>query len=265
MTEINFVYAETYPDSLEQYLKRALEDYTKKRPQDTLALNGTDGDVILDVKCRFVDRVRKMKGIKVLYFPDNLDRFGDFFAKCERYYDFIFFAHNNEWIDNTRYFHLPLAYDPYIHFPLKRWKTIDVAFVGTKHIDRAHIAKIPGIQIYGNEWGNGVYPIYSAKKRAIYARTKIMVNHHVAGDTSANMRTFECLAMKTFMLTDLVPKELERGMVRYYGQKDLEFKIAHFLDHSEERLVIAKEGLNLVQPHTYEARITQMMEVIENA
>ena len=265
MTKINFVYVAQYPNSLEQSLERALQDYVKKRPQDTLVLNGTDGDVILDVKCRFAERLQKMKGIKVLYFPDNLDRFGNFFNKCERIYDFIFFAHKNEKIDDTRYFHLPLAYDPYIHFPPTLRKTIDVAFVGTMHIDRAHIAKIPGIQIYGNEWGNGVYPIYSAKKRAIYARTKIMVNHHVDGDTSPNMRTFECLAMGTFMLSDLVPGYLDGGMVKYNSFDDLLTKIDYYLEHAEERIALSTMGGVLVKPYTYELRVTEMMEAIENA
>jgi spore maturation protein CgeB len=265
MTELNFVYAETYPDSLEQYIQRALQDYVKKRPQDTLVLNGTDGDVILDIKCRFVERVQKMKGIKVLYFPDNLDRFGDLFETCEQHYDFIFFAHRNDKIDNTRYFHLPLAYDPYIHFPLDQKKTIDVAFVGTKHKDRAHIAKIPGIKIYGNEWGDGIYPVYSAKKRKIYAQTRIIVNHHVEGDTSPNMRTFECLAMGTFMVSDLVPKALEGGMVKYDSFEDLLVKIEYYLEHEAERKAIAEKGKERVRLHTYEKRLEEMIEVIENA
>jgi len=265
MTKINFVYMSRYPNSLEQSLERALQDYVIKRQQDTLVLNGADGDVILDVKCAFAERVQKMKGIKVLYFPDNLDRFGELFSKYERNYDFIFFAHKNEKIDNIRYFHLPVAYDPHLNIPLKRRKTIDVAFVGTKHKGRALIAKIPGIKIYGNDWGDGIYPVYSAKKRNIYARTRIMVNHHVEGDTSPNMRTFECLAMGTFMLSDLVPAYLDSGMVKYYSFDDLLTKIDYYLEHYEERIELSEMGRVLVKPYTYELRIAEMMEVIKNA
>ena len=265
MTKINFVYAALHSNSLERSLERALVDYVGKRPQDTLVLNGTYGDVILDVKCRFAERVQKMKGTKVLYFPDNLGRFGELFERCEQYYDLVFFAHKNEKIDNVRYFHLPVAYDPYIHFPIERKKRRDVAFVGTKHTDRAHIAKIKGIEIYGNEWGNGISAVYGTKKRNIYAQTKIMINHHVAGDTSPNMRTFECLAMNTFLLTDMVPKELEGGMIQYTSFDDLQTKIEYFLEHEGEREAIAEEGWRLVQPYTYEARMEKLMEVIENA
>lgn len=262
MTKINFVYPETYPDSLEQYIRRALQDYVKKQPHDTVVLNGTDGDVILDIKCRFVEQVQRMEGLKVLYFPDNLDRFGELFEKHEEHYDLIFFAHKNEKIDNTRYFHLPLAYDPYTHYPLERNKTIDVAFVGTKHKDRVFLAEVPNIKIFGNEWGGSIYPAYGAKKRDIYAKTKIMINHHVAGDTSPNMRTFECLAMKTFMLSDLVPEYLGDCVVRYESQNDLKLKIAYYLKHEEYREAIEEEGWKLVQPHTYETRVKEMMEVV---
>lgn len=264
MTEINFIYVVTCPDSLELFFKRALQDYVANH-KDLLVLNGTDGDVILDIKCRFADRIQKMKGIKVLYFPDNLDRFGGLFDRYEEYYDLIFFAHKNDKIDNKRYFYLPVAYDPYIHYPLEINKTIDVAFVGTKHIDRAHIAKIPGIKIYGNEWGDGIYPVYTAKKRKVYAQTRIMVNHHVEGDTSPNMRTFECLAMGTFLLSDLVPEYLDGGMAKYTSSDDLLTKIEYYLEHEVERKAIAKKGNELVKPHTYEARMGQMLEVIENA
>jgi spore maturation protein CgeB len=203
-----------------------------------------------------------MKGTKVLYFPDNLDRFGDLFNKYEQHYDFIFFTHGNDKIGKSRYYHLPLAYDPYIHFPLDRKKTIDVAFVGTNHKDRAHIAKIPGIKMYGNDWGNGIYPVYSAKKRSVYAQTKIMVNHHVRGDTSANMRDYEALAMKTFLLSDLIPNDLEGGMVQYHGQKHLQSQIVYYLKHEEEREAIAAKGYELVQPHTYEKRVEALIEVV---
>ena len=265
MTIINFMNAEVYTDSLELFFKRGLWDYAKKNLNYTIVENRTEGDVILDVKCRFVKQVEKMSGLKLLYFPDNLARARDVFYRFENLYNYVFFAHTNTLIDNKRYFYLPVAYDPYTHYPLKRKKTIDVAFVGTKHKDRAHIAKIPSIKIYGNEWGDGIYPVYSAKKRKIYAQTKIMVNHHVDGDTSPNMRTFECLAMGTFMLSDLVPKELEGGMIKYHSFDDLLVKIEHFLKYEDERKAIAEKGKELVRLHTYEKRMEQMIEVIENA
>jgi hypothetical protein len=268
------MYAEVYNDSLELFFKRGLREYVKKHNGYRLVENGTEGNVILDVKCRFVGAVRKMKGLKVLYFPDNLDRFGGLFDRFEEYYDLIFFAHENDKIDNKRYFLLPVAYDPDTHYhhkkddtiyPLTKKPTVDVAFVGTKHEGRGFLTEVPNIAIRGNGWADTIFPIYGALKAKLYSKTKIMINHHVAGDTSPNMRTFECLAMGTFLLSDLVPEYLDGGMAKYTSFNDLLTKIEYYLEHEDERKAIAKKGNQLVKPHTYEARMGQMLEVIENA
>jgi spore maturation protein CgeB len=264
VTIINFLNEEGYNDSLELFFKRGLRAYVKKDLNYTLVENGTHGDVILDLKCRFVEQVQKMNGVKVLYFQESLNRFGELFENCEQHYDLIFFPETNAKTDNKRYFHLPLAYDPYTHFPLEREKTIDIAFVGTRHIDRGWIAKIPGIKIYGNEWGDEIYPVYGLKKRNIYARTKIMVDHHAGGSTFSE-RAFECLAMKTFLLSDLVPEEFEGGMVKYTSFGDLLIKCKYYLEHEDEREAIAVKGSALVKPYTFEARMAQMLEVVGNA
>jgi spore maturation protein CgeB len=263
--------AKVYKDSLELFFKRGLRDYVKKNTNYTLVENRKEGDVILDVKCRFVEQVEKMSGLKLLYFPDNLDRFGELFERYEWHYDFIFFAHENDKIDNKRYFHLPVAYDPDTHYqhkkddtiyPLTKKHTVDVAFVGTKHEGRGFLTKVPNISIRGNGWGNTIFPVYGALKAKLYSKTKIMINHHVAGDTSPNMRTFEGLAMGTFLLSDLVPEYLYGGMAKYTSFDDLLTKIDYYLEHEEEREAIAVKGKELVKPYTYEARMAQMLEVI---
>jgi len=273
MKVINFLNVEVYNDSLELFFRRGLQDHVKKHKEFRLVENRTDGDINIDVKCRFYDYIQSMTGKKVLYFPDNLDRAGEVFNTFEHLYDYVFFAHTNDLIDNSRYFHLPVAYDPYTHYrlskddtiyPLTKKDTIDVAFVGTKHEGREFLTEVPGINIYGNEWGNTIWPIYSSLKRKVYSKTKIMINHHVAGDTSPNMRTFECLAMGTFLLSDLVPKELEGGMVKYNSFDDLLTKIDYFLDHEEEREAIAERGYELVQIYTYEYRMAKLLEVLSD-
>ena len=265
MTIINFMNAEVYNDSLELFFKRGLWDYVKKNSKYTIVENRSQGDVILDVKCRFAEQVEKMSGLKVLYFPDNLDRAGEVFNQFENLYDYVFFAHTNTLIDNKRYFHLPVAYDPYTHYPRRKEQHNDVTFVGTKHEDRYFLTDVPNILIYGNGWGDTIFPVYDAKKRKVYAQAKIIVNHHVAGDTSPNMRTFECLAMGSFLLSDIVPDYLDRGMVKYNSFDDLVTKIDYYIGHEDKRELIAAKGAALVKPHTYEARMAEMIEVIENA
>jgi spore maturation protein CgeB len=71
--------------------------------------------------------------------------------------------------------------------------------------------------------------------------------------------------MRTFMLSDLVPKALEGGMVKYDSFDDLLVKIDYYLEHEAERKAIAEKGKELVKPYTYEKRLEEMIEVIENA
>ena len=260
---INLLNGNWYSDSLEHFFQRGLFDYVKKNREYVLVTNRLISYLTLDVKCRFFEFIPRIKGKKVLYFPDNLKREGKRFSTLENLYDYVFFAHSNELIDNERYYHLPIAYDPYTHYPIEAEKTIDVSFIGTKHKGRDFIKDVPGIKIYGNEWGDSIVTVYGLSKAKVHAKTKIMINHHVFGDTSANMRDYEALAMKSFLLSDFIPSELEGGMVKYASFDDLLEKVAYYLEHESEREAIAKKGHDLVQPYTYEARMTEMMEVIE--
>lgn len=236
----------------------------RKNNEFELMLNGKEGDVILDVKCHFVNAIKKMKGIKVLIFPDVVWRFKELFDTYEKYYDYVFFLSEDDRVDNKRYFYMGIGYDSEEHHYIPKRKKADVCFVGTKHKGREWIASIPNIKIYGNDWGNGIYPVYGAKKRAIHAQTKIMVNTHVKG-SSENMRDTETLAYRTFLLSDVVPEYLENGMVKYSGFGDLVKKIEYYLEHKKEREQIVEEGYNKVKKYTYEYRISQMIEAIKDA
>ena len=241
---------------LEGFLKDALVEYCKEHGHK-LVLNSLNADIILDVKFKVVThlKIKQLKAKKVLIFPDVVWRYEKAFTDAEQYYDYIFFTQFDERIDNERYFYFGAGYDPSTHYPHPfLGKTIDVCFVGTKHKDRDWIRKISNITIYGNEWGDDTYPIYGAKKRHIYGKTKIMINHHVLGSTE-NMRDYESLAMKTFLLSDVVPEHLEGGMVHYSDQADLERKIAYYLHHKDLRELIVAKGYELVQPYTYKKRI----------
>ena len=251
---------------LERFLKDALVEYCKERRHD-LVLNSLNADIIFDVKFQAINYLKRKKigAKKVLIFPDVVWRYEKTFTEEEPCYDYIFFTSFDERIDNKRYFYFGVGYDPSTHYPyLVVRKTIDVCFVGTKHKDRDWIRKIPNITIYGNEWGNGIYAIYDAKKRHIYGKTKIMINHHVAGSTE-NMRDYESLAMKTFLLSDVVLEHLEGGMVHYSDQADLERKIAYYLEHEVEREKIAAKGYEVVQQYTYKKRIEDCLEKINES
>ena len=264
MTSINLLYHVPfpYPESVALFFRNALTDFVRKHRQFSFVSN-QEGDINIDIKCRCVDKIKNMEGIKVLVFSDVVWRFQELFDTYEKYYDYVFFLHEDERVDNKRYFYMGAGYDPWEHYYTHRKKTIDVCFLGTKHEGREWIKTIPNIKIYGNGWGDTI-PIYHAKKRAIYARTKIMVGAHVKG-SSENMRDYETLAQRTFLLSDVIPKCLEGGLILYSGFEDLVKKIEYYLKHEKEREKIAEEGYNKVKKYTYGYRMSQMMEAIKNA
>lgn len=268
---INVINISPYVEKFEEMWYHGFLDYTKKHSEYQVVVNrlkGSDVDITLDFKGVFLregHKLSNLSGKKILYFQDNLHRFGDWFRSIEKQYDMIFLLHNNIIIDNRRFFKAHIGYCPYTHFPVSKNKTIDVCFVGTHHPEgRDFIRHMPNIKIYGNNWDSRTTAVYNAQKRAVYAKAKIMINQHTHGDTE-NMRDWECLAMKTFLLSDLVPKELKGGMVLYDGVDDLKQKIQYYLDNPIEREQIALRGYELVKPFTYERRAEEMMEVIKNA
>lgn len=268
---INIINFSLYVEQFEEMWYHGFLEYTRKNPEHQVVLNilkSSEVDITLDFKGNFLrhgNKLSNLSGKKILYFQDNLHgNFGGLFWDIEKQYDLIFLLHNDSIVDKQRYFHLSPGYAPEICFPIKRKKVINVCFVGTCHPGKEFIKDIPNIRLFGNGWGANISPIYKARKRAVYAKTKIMINQHAIGDTE-NQRCWECLAMKTFLLSDLVPKELEGGIVKYDGFDDLLEKIRYYLDNKKEREEIAEKGWKIVQPYTYEKRVAEMMEVILNA
>ena len=266
---INLINLSPYVEQFEEMWYHGFLGYIKKHPEHQVVVNrlkSSEVDITLDFQGNFLTEGHKLSnlsGKKILYFQDNLHRFGDWFRSIEKQYDLIFLLHNNPLIDNNRYYQLSGGYASEMHFPVKKKKTIDVCFVGTRHpAGREFIKDIPNIKIFGNDWEANIFPVYKAQKRAVYAKTKIMINQHVSGDTE-NMRDWECLAMKTFMLSDLVPKELEGGIVKYNGFDDLCEKVKYYLHNDKAREEIASRGKELVKPYTYEYRVGEMMEWIK--
>ena len=274
---INFLTFELYPDNLEKFLYLGLHDYVFNhhatgmittnvclngiKPPKLNLLCNVSGDVILDVKFRFAEIIKKAEGKKVLYFPDAYEDYKGLFDKYGDTYDYIFFPAHNSLIDNKRCFTLSLGYCPYTHYPIQEQKEIDVCFIGTKHNDRGWIKEIPNIKVYGNGWGEGVHAVYGAEKRPIVAQSKILLNYHV-DEIAANMRDYELLAMGAFVLTDYVPEHLKGGMVKYDDYDDLGAKIDYYLNHEEERNKIAMKGQKIVKPYTYERRLEQIINVV---
>lgn len=248
-----------YPESIELFFFNAFKSLGYETIKSTNPVSNMDISFV--VKGEFINP-HKLSGVKVLYFPDSIARYESLFDKIEKGYDFVFLGCKETIINNQRFFYAGYGYDLNTHYPLDKKKRIDVAFVGTAHRGREFIKKIPNIVIFGNDWEEGIFSVYGTKKRAIYAKTRIMTNH-ILESYSENMRCYEGLAMKTFMLSNKIPEHLKGGMVKYDNFDDLLKKIEYYLKYEGEREKIVERGYDMVQSFTYEKRVEEMMEVVK--
>jgi glycosyltransferase involved in cell wall biosynthesis len=102
----------------------------------------------------------------------------------------------------------------------------------------------------------------------VYSRSRIVLNHAVQGDV--NMRVFEALATRSFLLTPAVPglSDLFQDGVHLATYEDgnvadcLE-KIRDWLDREDEREAIAEAGYRAVlERHTFAHRVARLLHVM---
>ncbi len=103
----------------------------------------------------------------------------------------------------------------------------------------------------------------------LYSSAKINLNCTIQSCVDwdvITLRTFEVLACKGFLITDIVPiakKEMEGCMVFTMGGKDLEEKMEYYLKNPEEREKIAQKGYEyVIKNASIEARVNQLWEYI---
>jgi spore maturation protein CgeB len=194
-------------------------------------------------------------------------------------------------IKNTQW--LPFACTPEVHKPVdvtleekKIWAS-DVAFIGSFYPSRGEILeKICDfdLKVWGPGWDK-LPPRSPLKKLAkdtklkpeewikIFSSSKINIAiHYQDGKTlcyQASPKVYEAMACKSFLLADNqkdVKSLFEKGrhLVIFKDIEDLREKIRHYLNHPEERKIIAKQGYEeVIQKHTYLHRLRQMFYIIE--
>jgi tetratricopeptide (TPR) repeat protein len=165
----------------------------------------------------------------------------------------------------------PWTFDPRLHRP--DWDVPparDVGFLGNvndaiQH-DRnrwlARLADLPGdISVHAGTGRHGEdYVRYVQESR-------ITFNRSVTGDV--NMRCFEATACGSLVLVDRaslpeVSRWFEPGReVVPYGDDDFEQVVAHYLEHEDERLAIARAGWERVQQHAPAPRLEGLLERLE--
>lgn len=280
-----------YPENLALYLERAFRSLgatvagADLRTGRTWGTSGWHPTLFLVIKGRDIpyDLAPRMKQAHncttVLYFPDPLeDHDNEKWVTANRgFYDHIFLAcwYPKEVLEKLDAHWLPVAYDPSIHYgPVLESPGSEnkVVFVGTDRPGRSWIRDIPDIRIFGNEWDPSIKDIYLEEKMRVYRASKIILNHHYLA-RGPNHRFFEALASGGgLLLSDTCPGMEELGFqagrdfVTYGTPEDAYKYIRYWLndewDHLAEYNKIRAMGYETVTPHTFQARVEEMLRVI---
>ncbi|MGC8593928.1 MAG: CgeB family protein [Nitrososphaeria archaeon] len=164
------------------------------------------------------------------------------------------------------------ACDPEVHRPLKTDKMYDVSFIGTFYPNRWRLLRKvkPSTHVFGNFWFLKVGIHHPAVYGEDYIKTinqsKININIHHPADLlalSPNMRTFEVAGTGGFLITEYMPgiKELFKKIETYSSAKELNEKIAYYLQNEKERQEIGNSLRDeCIRKHTYIMRAQNILE-----
>lgn len=154
--------------------------------------------------------------------------------------------------------YLPYAYDPIWHAPEQQPQNYDVCLIGLHYEQRNRLVgalRDRGLNVYYD-----LGPSYD-EARALYNQAPVGLNWSSREDLTA--RVFELLAMKRLAVVNRVP-DLER----FFSNQDLfAFEnieealkgIEWALKDKEGAAQVAQRGHETVQPHTWDARVEQII------
>jgi spore maturation protein CgeB len=191
-------------------------------------------------------------------------------------------------VKNVIYF--PCACDPDIHRYIEpkneeqRQLRSDICWIGTFAPERAPLLSQLtdyNLAIWGNMWEEnlGRYSplrkhyrgkaIYGDEVARRYAAAKIVLNSHRPQDPEGtNMRTFEVLGCRAFLLVDRKKEQSElfkegEELECYVDFAELKDKVSYYLRQPEKREKIARKGQEKVyQKHTYLHRMQYLISLL---
>lgn len=140
-------------------------------------------------------------------------------------------------------------------------KKYDVCFVG--HVNSQN--RVEALDRVFREFPNFFYGQKLFNEAAYkYAQSKIVFN--IAMKNDVNMRCFEALGSRSFLLTDRIDSIEEifkdgEHLVLYDSLDDMVEKARYYLTHDDERQRIADEGYrHVIANHTFEHRLRFMLD-----
>lgn len=140
-------------------------------------------------------------------------------------------------------------------------KKYDVCFIG--HVNSPN--RVDALDRVFREFPNFFYGQKLFNQAAQkYAESKIVFN--IAMKNDVNMRCFEALGSKSFLLTDRIQSIEElfedgKHLVLYDNLDDMVEKARYYISHDDERRKIAEEGYrHVIAHHTFKQRVDVMLE-----
>lgn len=159
--------------------------------------------------------------------------------------------------------YLPYAYDPIWHAPDKKQPlNFDACLLGLHYQQRNQLIdalRRNGIDVYYD-----LGPVFD-EARALYNQAPIGLNWSSLQDLTA--RVFELLGMRRLAVVNRVP-DLEnffedgKHLIAFDSLPQAVESVVHYVENSKEATKIANAGHKAVKPHTWDARIDQILEAI---
>lgn len=154
--------------------------------------------------------------------------------------------------------YLPYAYDPAVHYPESQPRNYDAVLLGIHYEQRNKLVEALRQQGLNIHYGQG--PIFD-EAREIYNQAPIALAWSSKDDLCA--RVFEGMAMGRVVVTNRVT-----DLGRFFDDCDLiSFrtlgeaieKVMSYYNDPSDLSEMAKNGLATVKPHTYDARVEQII------
>lgn len=155
--------------------------------------------------------------------------------------------------------YLPYAYDPVWHQPQDEQQEYDVALIGLHYEQRNKLVnelRSKGVNVYYD-----LGPSFD-EARTLYNRAPIGLNWSSRNDLTA--RVFELTGMARLAIVNRVPDlakffKSERDLIAFDTHEQAVKAVLYYLENEDEAQGIARQGHETVRPHTWNARIEQIL------
>lgn len=265
-------------------LHRSINEYVNK--QLIQAISRWKPDIVFVIKgaeitAKTLKQIRKSKIVLINWYPDAMD-YWEWIKNYSLYYDYFFnMVYDVELALKKLHPHttfIPPASDPDEEISTNR--DFPITFVGQySHRRENYFSEIKdlGLKIWGYKgWQSSTLKNVAAPKVSnkmclnILRHSKIAVNI-LSGDDDyepmvINLRTFEALGTKTFLLVQdhpLLHRYFKPGkdFITFTTPEDLRIKTLYYLQHEKEKENIALHGWNTVKKyHTYDIRLKELFK-----